>query len=98
MTYYDFTNALMSAIGIGPLPLEAFVRRKPARFFGDWVDTEKSQRLLQYQRRGLEQQLEDMKKDFGILVPSIRLVRPLATWFVTRSSAYLKENRRRGLG
>ena len=29
-----------------------------------------------------------------MLVPFIRLVRPLATWFVTRSSAYLKENRR----
>ena len=27
MTYYDFTNALMSAIGIGPIPVDAFVRR-----------------------------------------------------------------------
>jgi hypothetical protein len=25
MTYYDFTTALMSAIGIGPIPVEAFV-------------------------------------------------------------------------
>ena len=86
MTYYDFTTALMSAIGIGPIPIEAFVRTKPARFFGDWVDTEESQRLLQYQKRGLDEQLEDMKKDLGKLVPLIRLVRPLATWFVTRSS------------
>ena len=39
-----------------------------------------------------------MKKDFGVLVPFIRLVRPLATWFVIRSSAYLKENRRAGVG
>ena len=38
-----------------------------------------------------------MKKDFGMLVPFIRLVRPLATWFVTRRSAYLKENRRAGV-
>lgn len=93
MTYYEFTNALMSAIGIGPIPIHAFVRTKPPRFFGDWVDTEESQRLLQYQKRGLNEQLEDMKKDFGKLVPFIRLVRPLATWFVTRSSAYLKQNR-----
>lgn len=94
MTYYDFTNALMSAIGIGPISIDAFLRTEPARFFGDWVDTEESQRLLQYQKRGLAEQLEDMKKDFGMLVPFIRLVRPLATWFVTRSSAYLKDNRR----
>ena len=57
MTYYDFTNALMSAIGIGPIPIDAFVRTKPPRFFGDWVDTEESQRLLQYQKRGLDEQL-----------------------------------------
>jgi hypothetical protein len=39
-----------------------------------------------------------MKNDFGALVPFIRLVRPLATWFVTRGSAYLKENRRLRVG
>ena len=98
MTYYAFTNALMGAIGIGPIPVDAFARAKPARFFGDWVDTEESQRLLQYQKRGLDEQLEDMKKDFGKLVPVIRLVRPLATWFVTRTSAHLKENRRTRVG
>jgi nucleoside-diphosphate-sugar epimerase len=96
MTYYEFTNALMDAIGIGPIPADAFVRRMPLRFFGDWVDTEESQRLLQYQQRGLNEQLGDMQKDFGLLVPIIRLVRPLATWFITRSSAYLPENRRTG--
>jgi nucleoside-diphosphate-sugar epimerase len=95
--YGDFINALMAAIGIGPVPVDAFVRQKPPRFFGDWVDTEESQRLLEYQKRGLNEQLEDMKKDFGVLVPVIRLVRPLATWFVTRSSAYLKQNRRRAV-
>ena len=98
MTYYDFTNALMNAIGIGRLPVDAFIRTKPPRFFGDWVDTEESQGLLQYQKRGLNEQLADMKKDFGMLVPVIRLVRPLATWFVARSSAYVKENRRSGAG
>jgi nucleoside-diphosphate-sugar epimerase len=98
MTYYDFTNALMGAIGIGPIPTDAFVRTKPPRFSGDWVDTEESQRLLQYQTRGLDEQLHDMKQDFGMLVPLIRRVRPLATWFVARTSGYLKENRRRGVG
>jgi nucleoside-diphosphate-sugar epimerase len=93
MSYYDFTNALMRAIGIGPLPEEAFIRCGPPRFFGDWVDTEDSQRLLRYQKRGLDDQLTDMKEDFGVLVPLIRLVRPVATRFVTRRSAYLKANR-----
>jgi nucleoside-diphosphate-sugar epimerase len=98
MTYYDFINALMSAIGIGPIPSDAFVQTEPPRFFGDWVDTQESQRLLGYQQRGLNEQLEDMKRAFGMLVPVIRLVRPLATWFVVRSSAHLKENRRARVG
>ena len=33
MTYYDFVSALMSAIGIGPLPIDAFVRTQPASLF-----------------------------------------------------------------
>jgi nucleoside-diphosphate-sugar epimerase len=87
-TYYEFVSALLGAIGIGPIPNDAFVRATPPRFFGDWVDTEESQRLLRYQQRGLNDQLADMRKEFGILVPLIRLVRPLATWFVVRSSAH----------
>jgi nucleoside-diphosphate-sugar epimerase len=95
MTYCEFINQLMGAIGIGPVPTEAFARTEVPRFFGDWVDTEESQRLLQYQTRGLREQLEDMRREFGALVPLIRLMRPLATWYVIRSSPYLKENRRR---
>ena len=51
------------------MPIDAFLRRTPPRFYGDWVDTEESQRLLRYQTRGLNEQLDDMKKDFGVLVP-----------------------------
>jgi hypothetical protein len=78
MTYYDFTTALMGAIGI------AHPRRS--------LCPNEACSLLR-RLGGLDEQLEDMKKDFGKLVPLIRLVRPLATWFVTRSSAYLKDNR-----
>ena len=96
MTYYEFCSDLMSAIGIGPLPTEAFVSTEVRRFFGDWLDTEESQRLLQYQKRGLSEQTADMKKDLGPIVPLIRLLRPFATWYFLRSSPYLKENRRMG--
>jgi nucleoside-diphosphate-sugar epimerase len=95
MTYYEFISDLMGAIGIGRLSTDAFVRTEVRRFFGDWLDTEESQRLLRYQKRGLSEQKEDMRKDFGLLVPLIRLLGPVATWYVTRSSRYLKENRRR---
>ncbi|BBZ40713.1 3-beta hydroxysteroid dehydrogenase [Mycobacterium conspicuum] len=95
MTYYDFVNALMGAMGIGPLPIDAFVRQRPPRYFGDWADTAESQQLLRYQQRGLDAQLDDMRRDFGAKRHIVRFVRPLATWFVVRSSAYLKTNRER---
>lgn len=93
-THYEFCNELMSAMGIGPLPREAFVRSEVRRFFGDWMDTEESQRLLRYQTRGLSEQKADMRRDLGAIVPLIRLLRPVSTWFVVRRSPYLKENRR----
>jgi nucleoside-diphosphate-sugar epimerase len=95
-THREFCNELMSAMGIGSLPAEAFVRTPVPRFFGDWVDTEESQRLLQYQKRGLAELKADMRADLGALVPLIRLLRPLVTWFVLRGSPYLAENRRQG--
>jgi nucleoside-diphosphate-sugar epimerase len=95
-THRAFCNEMMSAVGIGSLPAEAFVRREVPRFFGDWVDTDESQSLLQYQTRGLSELKADMRRDLGAIAPLIRLLRPIATWYVTRSSPYLKENRRTG--
>jgi nucleoside-diphosphate-sugar epimerase len=88
-----FCNELMNAMGIGALPAEAFVRTRVRRFFGDWLDTEESERLLHYQTRGLSELKADMRQDLGAIVPLIRLLRPLVTWFVLRASPYLKENR-----
>ena len=95
-THQAFCNELMSAMGIGSLPAEAFVRTELRRFFGDWADTEESERLLHYQKRGLSELKADMRKDLRAIVPLIRLLRPVATWFVLRASPYLKENRRAG--
>jgi hypothetical protein len=85
---------MMSAVGIGSLPSEAFVRTEVRRFYGDWFDTEESQWLLQYQKRGLSELKADLRGELGWIAPLIRGLRPLATWYVTRSSPYLEENRR----
>jgi nucleoside-diphosphate-sugar epimerase len=95
MLYDEFFNHLMDSIGIGPIPAEAFVRTEVPRFLGDWLDTEESQRLLQYQKRGLSELRADLRRDLGMVAPLIRLLRPVATWFLLRSSPYLEESRRR---
>lgn len=91
-THRAFCNEMMNAVGIGSLPAAAFLRAEPPRFFGDWVDTEESQRLLRYQKRGLCELKADMKTDLGVLAPLIRVLRPLITPFIVRSSPYLREN------
>jgi nucleoside-diphosphate-sugar epimerase len=95
MRNLEFTNQLMGAIGLGALPAEAFVRTDVPRFSGDWVDTEESQQLLLYQKRGMSELAADMRENLGVVAPLIRLFRPLTTWGLLRSSPYLKENRRR---
>lgn len=94
MTHRAFFNDLMGGIGIGPFPAEAFVRSEVPRCLGDWLDTEESQRLLQYQKRGLSDLAADMRRDLGVVAPLIRLLRPVVTWFMLRSSPYLEESRR----
>ena len=94
-THRAFCNEMLGAIGIGPLPVEAFVRTEVRRFYGDWSDTAESQSLLRYQERGLNELTSDMRRELGSLAPLIRLLRPLATWYVIRSSPYLRENQRR---
>jgi len=93
-THQAFCNELLSAIGMGLLPADAFVRTEIRRFYGDWLDTQESQSLLHYQQRGLSELKADMRKELGVIAPLIRVLRPLATWYVVRSSRYLKENRR----
>ena len=95
-THHAFCSEIMSAIGVGPIPAEAFVRTEVRRFYGDWLDTEESQRFLQYQKRGLGELKVDMREDLGAVAPLIRLLRPVITWFVVRGSPYLRENRRVG--
>jgi nucleoside-diphosphate-sugar epimerase len=94
MLHGEFFNDLMGSIGIGPIPAEAFVRTGVPRFPGDWLDTEESQRLLQYQKRGLSELAADMRRDLGAVAPLIRLLRPVVTWFMLRNSPYLEQSRR----
>jgi nucleoside-diphosphate-sugar epimerase len=94
MISHAFFNELMGAIGIGFIPAEAFVRSDPPRYYGDWLDTEESQRLLQYQRRGMAELKAEMAEGLGLVAPLIRLLRPVATWYLLRMSPYLQENRR----
>lgn len=70
--YGDMIGAIFGALGLDMLPAEAFTT---VPFATDWLDTEESQRLLQYQTRTLDDFLHDMTRQLGPRLPFVRLVR-----------------------
>lgn len=77
ITYRDFVFGLLEAMGIGALPEEAFTDRP---YVTDWLDTEESQRLLQYQRHSFE----DIKNEIAALLGWKRIIMPLVRPLVRR--------------
>ena len=74
VTYGQYLDALLDAMGIGPLPAEWFTT-KP--YCTDWLDTDDSQRLLRYQRHGFDDVVREVAALLGWRAPLVRALRPL---------------------
>ena len=68
MIQREFVSRFMESMGLEMLPDSAFkIPTKPEEYYyTDWLDTEESQRLLQFQTRSFSQYLEEMKSMMGI--------------------------------
>ncbi len=84
--YCDYVGKTLEAVGIGRLPCEAFGRQP---FYTDWMDTSESQRILQYQRRTLDDYLLEFKANLGLKRYFIPLLRPLIRRSLLRRSPYM---------
>lgn len=84
--YLDLINRSLAAMGIGPLPKEAFSTE--ARQGGGWMDTNESQRLLGYQRWTLEAHLQDVAKRAGLKRSLAKVLSPIVRWYLVRASPY----------
>jgi len=80
-----FYNRMFSAMGLRELDPRV-LRPGPARFFGDWVDTEESQRLLHFQRHGLDDILRELRASLGPARWILKAAAPFAGWFIARRS------------
>lgn len=92
MLQYDFLNGLFQVMGIGKLPREAF--KVPEKdddwYYTDWMDTEESQALLNYQKHSYEDYLNDMKKTLGFRRYFMKLMGPLIRSRLLKQSPYYK--------
>ena len=71
---------VLEAIGVGMLPDSAFAT---APFATDWLDTAESQRVLDFQRRTIDDYVRDVLAAIGPRRPLIRLFRPsIRAWML----------------
>lgn len=88
ITYRQFVFGLLTAMGIGPLPEEAFGQEE---YVTDWLDTEESQRLLQYQRHTFDDIVKEVAACLGWRKYLIPLARPFARRAMLALSPHYKK-------
>jgi hypothetical protein len=79
---------MLEAIGIGPLPEDAFGQ---PRYCTDWLDTEDSQRLLHYQRHSAAEVIQDIAREVGWKRYLAGLSRPIVRRNILKMSPYWKK-------
>ena len=82
-----FYNGVFSSMGLRPLKAEV-LRSGPPYFFGDWLDTTESQRLLAFQRHSLEDILSDLRANVGRKRWLLKMVAPLVNLILERRSPH----------
>lgn len=70
----EFNSVFLQAIGCGTLPAEAFGNDG---YYTDWMDTEESQRVLQFQHHTLKDYYQEMEQKVKWIKPLLKLGKPL---------------------
>ncbi len=83
--YRDILEKVLEGIGVGMLPEEAFSN---VPFATDWMDTTESEELLHYQRRTIEDYVDDVKRALGYKIFFIKLFRPTVRYILLKRSPY----------
>ena len=81
ITYGEYLSAFLDAMGIGALPREWF-STKP--YCTDWLDSDESQGLLQYQRYDFHDIVRETAALMGWRAPLARALRPFVRWHIGR--------------
>jgi UDP-glucose 4-epimerase len=85
LTYREYLTRLLAAMGVDPLPEEAF---STAVYATDWLDTEESEALLHYQRHTFDDIAEAIAASLGWKRRLVAVASPLARTAILRLSPY----------
>ncbi len=81
--YKDFVAKILEGIGIGMLPDYLFSKNY---FAVDFLDTDESEALLNYQNRDLNDYITDLKKKLGFKRYLIKLFKPFIRYYIISKS------------
>ena len=90
ITNRELINGLFDRLGIGALPDRAFA---PQYLYGDWLDTEESQRLLDFQRHSYDDFLAEVSQNLGFKRFGMGLMAPFVRRFLLRYSDSYRASR-----
>lgn len=85
----DWLADMMNTTGLGPFPDEVF---GPNTFYTDWMDTEESQAILQYQRLTWKDYQKEIRALLGWRIFFVKLLRPLIRRVLFAKSPYYQQN------
>ena len=86
----EFYNRVFSAMGLRKINPK-ILRPGPPRFYGDWLDTEESQKLLQYQRHSIKQLVDELRRNVGFRWWLLKAVSPIVSVLLAQRSPYPKQ-------
>jgi UDP-glucose 4-epimerase len=91
VTYREYLTRLLAAMGVAPLPDEAF---STAEYATDWIDTEESQAKLAYQRHTFDDIAEAVAASLGWRRTLASAASPLTRAAILRLSPYYRKSPR----
>jgi len=92
LNYGDFFNGLLNSLGIPKLTKESFTK-KPS--FLDWLDTNKAQSDLQFQRYTYSDYLKIFKRNMRRYLPFTKIFGGLVKLFIQFKSPYFRAGTKR---
>ena len=92
--YRDMAAKILDAMGVGMLPDEAF---SATPYPTDWLDTERSQSVLEFQRLTLDDYVAEMRQKLSWRRGLVKAFRPLVRAWLLSKSPYYRQARAGGL-